>query len=223
MLRLWRFRPNKMRENVRREGTPFVYSETLGLVQSFTQQWYLSQRSRRHPAVLKLLCRWLRSHISPQAKEFAFTSVTINAAYSAKRHRDAGNVGPSIVKAFGEFSGGELMYWPGDRPEKRLKLEELSARDLVTLDVKENLVLFDGNRAHEVCPFDGERYSVVFFARRGYENVPMRLQREYKALNGYFPAPRCVDRMMGLLGHPGSALPGFVQWPDAPYSEAQLC
>ena len=34
--------------------------------------------------------------------------------YRAKRHRDAGNLGPSAVKAFGPFRGGQLRIFPKD-------------------------------------------------------------------------------------------------------------
>ena len=35
--------------------------------------------------------------------------------YRAKRHRDGGNLGPSAVKAFGPFRGGQLRIFPKDR------------------------------------------------------------------------------------------------------------
>merc|ERR1719399_1424810 len=66
-----------------------------------------------------------------------------------------------MIKAFGKFKGGNLGYWPED--DKSQPLEKLRAEDRVTFDLSQNLVLFDGNRAHEVDEFQGERASVVWF------------------------------------------------------------
>merc|ERR1712137_154992 len=94
-------------------------------------------------------------------EKFPFTSINVNKAYNGRLHRDGNNVGPSILKAFGKFTGGELNYYPND--DRSRKLEDLPKSDRVTVDVHKNLLLFNGQRAHEVNSFKGERYSLVFF------------------------------------------------------------
>ena len=54
---------------------------------------------------------------------FPFTSISVNYNYAARAHRDSGNVGQSLTKAFGNFRGGALNYWAQD--EGSLSLEEL--------------------------------------------------------------------------------------------------
>ena len=36
------------------------------------------------------------------------------------------------------------------------------------IDIKNRWLKFDGNVPHAVVPYDGQRYSVVFFTRRGW-------------------------------------------------------
>ena len=44
-----------------------------------------------------------------------FTSIAVNKGFAARRHRDASNEGPSVIRSFGQFEkGGELFYWPAD-------------------------------------------------------------------------------------------------------------
>ena len=88
--------------------------------------------------------------------------MNLNFNYAAKIHRDSNNLGPSVTKAFGEYAGGELRYWEHD--DGRINLSELQKNhNAAVLDTRGSLCLFDGNRAHAVEPFVGERYSLVFF------------------------------------------------------------
>jgi hypothetical protein len=66
-----------------------------------------------------------------------------------------------LTRAFGDFQGGELKYWGQD--DGCLSLEELRTCPSIVLSSGKALCLFDGRRAHEVEPFSGERYSLVFF------------------------------------------------------------
>ena len=38
------------------------------------------------------------------------TSITLNTDYNAKRHRDKHNDGSCVVRAWGDFNGGKLLY-----------------------------------------------------------------------------------------------------------------
>merc|ERR1719330_2303643 len=110
--------------------------------------------SKRYPEFTQLLCRWLRERCPAELQqEFAFTSININKNYAGKLHRDGNNSGPSFIKAFGDFTGGELNYWPSD--DRKTPLEDFSDKDKdkVTANIKDNLMLFDGNRGHCVSKF----------------------------------------------------------------------
>ena len=66
-----------------------------------------------------------------------------------------------MLRALGDFVGGELSYWPYDNTRRPLSTLTESGR--VTLDAKTNTVLLDGRRGHEVANFEGEHHSLVFF------------------------------------------------------------
>ena len=59
--------------------------------------------------------------------------------------------------------------------------------DSVTLDISDGITLMDGLRAHEVNNYTGERYSIIFFTRKGWEKAD---QKELNALEDcFFPIP----------------------------------
>ena len=157
-LRQWYFKPNKTRVNVLPVGTTFVHSDTLGVVRSRTGHVVPSAPTMKHLNLLRLLARWLSEQQHFDAP-FPWTSINVNFGYATRRHRDNGNLGVSITKAFGEFTGGLLLYWPDD--DGTAPLHELSPKQSICVDTKRQMALFDGHRAHEVTPFTGERYSLV--------------------------------------------------------------
>jgi len=71
--------------------------------------------------------------------KFPFTTVCINRDYAAKRHRDANNMGVSVVRAFGDFAGGRLRYFPDDNCVGCV--EDLDKSKSVVLDVKHRSVV----------------------------------------------------------------------------------
>jgi len=141
-------------------GKTWVFSDTLGLLRDRTGDVHLTAPTRRYPQVSELLARWLMDRLPEETKNFKFTSMNVNCNYAAAMHRDNGNFGPSFIKAFGDFSGGHLRYWPEDTGGD-LKL--LPQNERVSFDLKRQLALFNGNCAHEVTPFRGSRYSIVYF------------------------------------------------------------
>ena len=159
VLRSWKFSENNNRVNVKGDAA-FVLSDTLGLVSARTGVVSASRLTRGYPAVFKLMSYWVRE-AWPLSSNFPFTSVSVNFDYAAQRHRDGNNAGPSLTKAFGEFRGGSLRYWGED--DGCLSVGELGLFSATVLETGKALALFDGRRAHEVEPFSGERYSLVFF------------------------------------------------------------
>ena len=115
VLEQWYFSKNTTRTNVFPSGTTSVESDTLGLVRSRTGKVVATSITKKWPAVFQLFCRWLHQHRPPIfERPFACTSISVNYAYGARKHRDSFNVGPSFTKAFGAFEGGRLLYWPND-------------------------------------------------------------------------------------------------------------
>ena len=174
VLQRWAFRRNPDRKNVAPVGHDTVPSDIFGLVRTRTGQWQQANLSKAYPAIPKLLNRWLSdrlgSHPAVQAA-WRCTSITVNGSFASKRHRDGRNTGPSIIRAFGADSGGELRIWPNDdRSTRADELTEDDSQDLV-IDDPEHLTIYDGRRAHEVRPFTGQRFSVIFFVTSGSDRM----------------------------------------------------
>lgn len=81
---------------------------------------------------------------------FVFDQCQINRNWWSPPHKDAGNVGKSWIIGFGDYEGGETVveYPEGD--------EEY--------DIKHNFTTFNGSLyTHWTKPFEGKRYSLVFY------------------------------------------------------------
>lgn len=87
--------------------------------------------------------------ISPDG--FEFTNITINHNMIAKKHIDSLNVGNSLITAIGDFKkGGGLYVYEGDK------------RNLYKL--KNKALLANGAKYyHETEPYEGERYTFIFY------------------------------------------------------------
>ena len=164
--RQWVFRKNEVRQNVIPEGQTWVFSDTLGLLRDRCGRYIMSGASQAYPHVMLLLNRWMKDCWGEHSQRaFCCTSISFNKGYAAKLHRDGNNHGPSICKAIGEFSGGRLAYYAED--EKNMELPKLKAdQQAVFLDVKSAFQVFDGNRAHYVEAFTGERFRTLLFLIR---------------------------------------------------------
>ena len=95
------------------------------------------------------------------------------------------------------------------------------------LDAKANTVMFDGCRAHAVSPFEGRRYSLVFFTSGSWENGDEATMSKY----GLSSFTRPTTERLGALtthvpparGYPlarDAPLPQVAQWPR-PMSKAK--
>ena len=134
-------------------------------------------------------------------------------------HRDAFNAGPSVLMVLGDFTGGCVHYWPDDNKTT----SEKHLRDSVepeVLDTKMNTMMLDGCRAHEVAPFKGRRYSLVFFISGSWENGDDETMAE-KGLSSFTLPTR--ERLEALTVHVPPARgysgvgkidpPHVAQWP----------
>ena len=75
--------------------------------------------------------------------------------------------------AVGSFTGGGLRYYPND--DKKGDLTLLRKKSSVVLDLKRKPTVFDGNRGHNVEPFKGERFSLIFFSVKGFSPMGAQL------------------------------------------------
>jgi len=215
-LQLWGFQENTSRLNVTPAGQKFVYSDTIGLQKMMTmEKTLLTRGSRRYPEFTRLIVQWLTSRLPADMREtFRFTSININKNYAGRIHRDGNNAGPSLIKAFGNFKGGELNYFHSDKGGKRGKhLPNPNDKNKATVNIKDNLLLFDGNRAHYVNAFKGERYSLVFFSLRTWNKVPPKELKAAAKCGIVVPKPKQMARMKSLLAPSGDK--GYRVFPAA--------
>jgi len=76
---------------------------------------------------------------------FAYTTIQVNKNVCSSPHVDKNNVGPSYIIGLGDYTGGDLCI-EGKK-----------------CNIKNRWKLFDGTKGHWVEPFDGTRFSLVFF------------------------------------------------------------
>jgi len=163
ILKCWGFARNVTRTNVMQEGQSWVWSDTLGLLRDRCGDIHMTPSSVKYPEVVTLINKWLSDRLPTNMRSFVWTSLNVNKDYAAYIHRDGNNFGPSMIAAFGDFTGGELNYYPDDdgkgEPGKLLK----GKHKIESFDLGKGLALFNGNSAHSVSPFKGNRFSIVFF------------------------------------------------------------
>ena len=75
-----------------------------------------------------------------------------------------------MICSLGKHTGGELWQWPGD-----------------VLDIRDNFKLSDGLLPHATLPFEGERYSLVYYCVKELRAPPC--EEDVKLLNdlGFWP------------------------------------
>ncbi|CAE8625520.1 unnamed protein product [Polarella glacialis] len=197
----WGFAMNPNRINVMREGVEWVHSDTLGAIARRDGLILPTPPTTKYPNFMKVLTKYLSDHMPEEYKtRFGYTSINVNKDYAGARHRDQGNRGPSFLKAFGDFKGGELQYLPGD--DRSRKLEELSPCEALTFDAKNGFILFDGNRAHEVQDFKGHRYSLVYFTCNRSDQMPAENQKALNQLGIKYPTADGIEKLKATLDTP---------------------
>merc|ERR1712194_776688 len=165
-------------------------SDTLGVLRMRNGSYRIFDPTTRYPHVTKLICQWfLTNKGSEIPEEFGFSGININHNYAGKRHRDNGNEGPSAIKAIGTFTGGKLDYFPKDTKKPgRCEATALDATESVSMDLSKKFCLFNGNNAHGVRKFSGNRFSLVFFTTSKFYKVKYQEMNTLKKLG--FKIPR---------------------------------
>ena len=86
--------------------------------------------------------------------DFFYSQITINKNWCVGKHKDSSNVGESVLCCFGDYTGGQTVVDFGDQTHY----------SPCTLDPRKKPCKFDGSKyEHHVLPFEGKRYSLVFY------------------------------------------------------------
>ena len=128
-------------------------TQTFGVVNRRCCSSDYSTISIKRPYLYKLLLDFGEQFI-----DIEFNAITINQNYRCGIHRDSNNVGESVLVAFGDYTGGELEIHEGEKKGVHSVKHSL---------FRENF----GENYHSVLPFDGERYSLVFY-KAPCERIP---------------------------------------------------
>ena len=117
---------------------PFAFKEGMGV-------WDAASVRRRH-AELWAAASELMTLVDPS---YHWTSVQFNKNFRGSRHRDDKDASFQVATAFGEYTGGELRVH--------------GQKGALDVDTRGRFVRFDGRYEHEVLPYEGTRYSVIYF------------------------------------------------------------
>ena len=118
---------------------PFAFKAGMGV-------WDAASVTKKH----KQLWEAASALIAAADPGYAWTSVQFNKNFRASRHRDDKDATHQVATAFGEYEGGELRV--------------LGQDGITDVNTRDRFVRFDGRFEHEVLPYTGTRYSVIFFA-----------------------------------------------------------
>lgn len=194
-LRLWGFDKSTSRQNVLPKGHEWVHSDTLGIIENRSDhQLIVSSPCKGHEYFVNLLSAWARKR-SPNGA-LPFTTISLNKNYAGRLHRDSGNIGPSVGVAAGPYTGGGLRFWAGDSEKGKRSscVEQVRKEKNLLLNIKKGIV-FDGNCAHEVEPFKGERYSLIFFTIKKYKKTSDAVKRKMVHMGADWPNAASLKRL----------------------------
>jgi hypothetical protein len=197
VLSVWGFPENDTRLNVLPEGVKTVHSDTLGVLKMRDGTYRVFDPTTRYEHVTRMITQWF---VSKRGKDipsdFGFTGININHNYAGRRHRDNGNEGPSVIKAIGKFTGGKLNYFPKDvKKPGRVAVTELDPKESIAFDLMKDFVLFNGNNAHGVQPFKGNRFSLVFFTTSKWWKMQKKEVSTLKRLGFHVPTESAMNQV----------------------------
>lgn len=130
--------PNNFDRTIAGEGR----SQAFGLIRRWSYIPYLSRMTWQRPELWCLLQEFAAKHV-----QIPWDAVQVNDNYQSAPHRDKGNQGDSYIVGFGSYTGGELWVDGEDH------------------DINHTPHLFLGcDLLHSTKPWNGNRYSLVFFS-----------------------------------------------------------
>jgi len=190
VLSAWGFARNVNRVNVMQGDVDWVWSDTLGLLRDRVGDIHITKATMAYPEVSEVFNRWLQDRLPAEMKKFCFTTLNVNKNYAAKIHRDGNNFGPSIISAFGDFSGGALNYYPDDDGKTEPEALQKNCRTPPTkLNLKDGICMFNGNNCHSVDNFEGNRFSIVYFTLGCHANMQKQDKEKLERMHYMTPKP----------------------------------
>lgn len=144
-LQSYHFRPTKTNDRCRKKmGVSMENTQLFGYTHKmFTTEIGLSKCSVDDPYLYGLLVEYGK-YLDPN---FRFTKITLNKNNQCPPHRDSNNKGITMIKSLGEYTGGLLCLETGEK-----------------INLREKPFYFYGSEVtHWVEPFDGERYTIVYY------------------------------------------------------------
>ena len=115
----------------------------------------LTKITREIAEIAQTLNNCLRSHVP----SFRWTTIVINWNTRSRKHVDGKNDGSSFILSLGNHTGGGLrLYESTDYPDKPTKILTIHGR----------FTEFNGRIPHDNAPYEGERFSIIFFVHRAF-------------------------------------------------------
>ena len=138
-IRLYKLRQNA---NNNRAGFPEYHGCVWGMVKPrMKSQPELSLYSRKYPEIYAEIVR-----IGKEICDFEFKSIQLNRNLVSPPHKDKGNQTKSVIVSFGYYTGGELVI------------------EGVEHDTRTPLTFDGANQTHWNNPFNGTKYSLIYFS-----------------------------------------------------------
>ena len=111
--------------------------------------WNYFKTNKAYPEIFKALVAF-GNRIVPKGWEYQ--TITLNHGVKAKKHVDSKNSGKSVIIGIGDFTGGEIGVWRSDDTHPVYK------------NLHDKPIMFNGGLLpHETQPFEGDRYTMVFY------------------------------------------------------------
>eukprot|EP00929_Paragymnodinium_shiwhaense_P036234 TRINITY_DN19445_c0_g1_i2.p1 TRINITY_DN19445_c0_g1~~TRINITY_DN19445_c0_g1_i2.p1 ORF type:complete len:487 (-),score=130.97 TRINITY_DN19445_c0_g1_i2:376-1836(-) len=173
--------PVSRRQNVKKPGdTREVFGMCLGITTSWRRGPIVSRATRDFEELTRLLAAFGRQELPSDA---TFTSIQVNKDYGAALHVDGNNRGPSWIIGLGDYSGGQLWLHPHE-----------ASRAGRCVDLKGRWFTFDGRRPHRVLPFEGRRYTLVYFTYRHPKVPRLNAWATQRVSSLGFPLPAAAEQ-----------------------------
>ena len=197
-LRLWGFERRKFGLHVIPEGHEWEPSDTLRVIESrFNDSRIISLPCHGYENFVRLLGSW--AHKRTANGQLPFTTMLFRK-YAGRPHRVIGNIGTAVGLAIGPFTGGKRRCGVG-HSQKGARLAHVEAvRDEPgnAFNVRRGVV-FDRNGAHEIEPFRGERYSVIFFTVEKYKKASNAVKRKMVNMTADSPTDDISERLQAKV------------------------
>jgi len=166
--------------------------------------------------------------------DFKFTSIQVNASIQCAPHVDRNNLGPSQMLTLGDYTGGQtwvhdeengtVEYVVESNISKKYK-KGLKLRGVVH-ETRNRWIFFNAKQLHYTLPFEGERYTIVYFSNSQFFSCPEFI---YKALmvfniakNSDNPHRENAIKDIADVRNPASSIEGICEHGDEGDSDAGM-